>query len=177
MKRLAHLLIWLYPSSWRSRYQVEYDALLDDVEPTGRASLNVLAGAIVMHLRTPSWRKILASSSCIGLLLGLGTWRALPNQYSSRAIMELYPANTKLFTAEANAALTRPILTRIIQKEKLYPAGQGKMPLEDLVAQMKNKIEFWTADPNSVAIQFRYSDPFLAQRVSSKLVQAILSGT
>jgi hypothetical protein len=36
MKRLVRLAARLYPTWWRRRYAAEFEALLEDVTPTGR---------------------------------------------------------------------------------------------------------------------------------------------
>lgn len=57
MKRLIRLAARMYPKPWRDRYGDELEALLDDIGGGGRVAFNVLAGAILMQVR--SWRKVL----------------------------------------------------------------------------------------------------------------------
>ena len=52
MKPLLRLALQLYPPWWRRRYATEFEALLDDINPGWRTLLNVINGAITMHIRT-----------------------------------------------------------------------------------------------------------------------------
>ena len=45
-------LLRLYPARWRARYGDEYAALLETQPTTASVVLDVLAGAVVAHIRT-----------------------------------------------------------------------------------------------------------------------------
>ncbi len=42
MSRSMKFLTRLYPAAWRKRYEVEFDALLEDVEPGWRALFDII---------------------------------------------------------------------------------------------------------------------------------------
>jgi len=50
MKRAMKLLARLYPSSWRERYGAEFEALLEDTNPSAWDAIDVLWGALKMQL-------------------------------------------------------------------------------------------------------------------------------
>jgi ABC-type transporter Mla subunit MlaD len=50
MKRAMKLLARLYPSSWRERYGAEFEALLEDANPSAWHAIDVLWGALKMQL-------------------------------------------------------------------------------------------------------------------------------
>jgi hypothetical protein len=61
VRRLALILLALYPEAWRRRYGAEMDALLEDAPPGPRALADLARGAVVAHLRpTPSLAAALA---------------------------------------------------------------------------------------------------------------------
>ncbi len=60
-KRLASLLVGLYPAAWRKRYGTEILALLEDDPPSLRGLGTLLAGAADAHLRPQcTWTKSIA---------------------------------------------------------------------------------------------------------------------
>ena len=52
MSRWMKLLVRMYPVSWRGRYEAEFAALLEEVQPSWRGSFDILKGAVAMQLRT-----------------------------------------------------------------------------------------------------------------------------
>ena len=169
MKRLTKFFARLYPATWRNRYEAEFAALLEDVRPGWRTSLDILKGAVGMQLRTARFGKIVPITGLIGLVLGLGAWVVLPDQYASTVILKIQHlpgANGQLPTgavsdqmnAWAEAVFTRQSFVELIERLRLYPAKQGKVPLEDIVTEMKENITVQPAGKDAVFIQFRYFD-------------------
>jgi len=69
MKRLTQILMWLYPATWRNRYEVEFEALLEDVEPNWRTMMDISkGGAVAIQLRTLLSRSALAFIALTGLV-------------------------------------------------------------------------------------------------------------
>jgi hypothetical protein len=83
MNRWMKLFARLYPASWRNRYEGEFTALIEHVNPSWRTSLDILRGALAMQLRMFTFGKIVAVTGLAGLLSGLCAWLAIPNQYAS----------------------------------------------------------------------------------------------
>jgi len=191
MKRIMHFLTKLYPKSWRDRYQVEFGALLEDVNPTGRTLFDILKEALAMQVRTQQFGKTMAITASIGLLLGLFTWLVSPNKYASRALIKIEASEgdsrgeiASGVTRIATTVLTSKMLAGIIRKYHLYPAELEKWHFEDVMQEMKRNIlvapiaGFGSrADHDLVGmqVQFIYTDPVVAQHVTEELVSAFMS--
>jgi hypothetical protein len=50
MKRVMRFLVRLYPLSWRNRYGVEFDALLEDATLTARDTFDIFWGGLKMQM-------------------------------------------------------------------------------------------------------------------------------
>jgi hypothetical protein len=73
----------LYPGAWRHRYGDEFEALLEDSGATWRGALDVLRGALMMHLSTRSSIKIVGLATLIVLLVGASASFLSPAGYSA----------------------------------------------------------------------------------------------
>ena len=51
MRGLIRFAVRLYPAFWRARYEIEFDALLEDVDLGWRDLFDVLKGAGAMQIR------------------------------------------------------------------------------------------------------------------------------
>jgi hypothetical protein len=78
----------------------------------------------------------------------------------------------------AGGLVSRSSLQETIRLFKLYPAEVAKVPLEDVVAKMRNNIAiapvhpFRSSQPTHIAfveVAFTYHDPTVAERVSRQL--------
>jgi capsular polysaccharide biosynthesis protein len=172
----------LYPASWRNRYEAEFNALLENVDPSWRTSLDILKGAVAMQLRTFSFRKLIAAACLSGLLVALGLWIATPKRFSSEAIIDISSpsADEKVVSQYVNRfvmnQLSRSVLKEFIEKRKLYPRERAKRPLEEVVEEMRRNI-FATHHrdyPSKIFIIFSYEDPITAQRVTGDLVSKFM---
>jgi hypothetical protein len=85
MKRLILAFARLYPASWRRRYGDEFEALLEDSDATWRGVLDVLRGALMMHMNTRSSIKTVVLATLVGLLFGTAISFLIPVGYSSAA--------------------------------------------------------------------------------------------
>jgi hypothetical protein len=83
MKHLIRTFARLYPGAWRRRYGDEFEALLEDSGATWRGALDVLRGALMMHLNTRSSIKIVVLATFIGLLVGAAASFLSPAGYSA----------------------------------------------------------------------------------------------
>jgi hypothetical protein len=83
MKRLMLTFARLYPGSWRRRYGDEFETLLEDSGATWRGALDVLRGALMMHMNTRSSIKTVVLATLIGLLLGAAGSFLVPVGYTS----------------------------------------------------------------------------------------------
>lgn len=190
MKRLLKYLAQLYPSAWRKRYGVEYEALLDQGTPHVRDALDVLWSAVKMHAASKGLRRIVLPCAIAGVLSAAAISFAVPPQYVSQTVISLTTrsANPKVDTqssAEAslhevmNTLLSDASLAPIIQKLNLYQRERTRMSQEELIQRMRKDIYLkpLTHGPgeSALALQFSYPDPHIAQQVDTELVSAALS--
>jgi uncharacterized protein involved in exopolysaccharide biosynthesis len=181
MSRMIHFLARLYPRSWRQRYGAEYAALLEDVRPDGRTAVDVIAGALAMHIRNwKSWG-ILAGSALCGAAVIVGLFVAMPNSYVSVAVLKVEGQAGGRETIDAINSMmesveSRAELTGLITAGGLYLSRRSRMPFEDVIEEMKKNITIQPLGANVAAfkIQFNYSDPHLAQQVTQGLVARFL---
>ena len=180
MNQLIHLLARLYPRSWRDRYGAEFAALLDDLRPDGRTAADVLAGALAMHIRVwKSW-KILAASALVGAVVIAGLFAAFPRTYVSRAVVNVTgPADGDAIDAindiDVNVE-SIAVLTRMITTYGLYIHDRSRMPLIEVIDNMKKHIRIEALGQNAAfSVSFDYGDPATAQRVTEDLASQFLN--
>jgi len=182
MSRLIHFLARLYPRSWQQRYGVEYAALLEDMRPDGRTAANVFIGALAMHIRAwKSW-KILAASAGIAAAVVVGLFVAIPNSYVSRELIKFewqtggrHRIDVKRLRESVESYGN---LTELITVDGLYPNQRSRMPMEDVVEEMRRNIELTpllSAGVPGFTIAFSYSDPRVAQKVTQELSSRFLN--
>jgi capsular polysaccharide biosynthesis protein len=184
MSRLIHLLARLYPRSWRERYGAEYAALLEDVRPDGRTAANVFIGALAMQIRNwKSWG-ILAASALFGAAIIASLFVAMPKTYASTAILKvggqagpslshdtMDAVNTILINVES-----RQGMTNLIVADGLYQHERSRMLLMDVLDEMIKHIRVTPVDSRAaIAIEFDYSDPKMAQKVTQDLIARFMN--
>jgi hypothetical protein len=181
MKSIVRNLARLYPASWRARYGAEFDALLEDVRPSARQALDVFLGAMSMQMTTWNFGKIVAVSAVAGLgLASIGAFLK-PAQYDSSTKIEIYGSDSAALSAIdgiSRVILSRESLTAVIQKYNLYPRERRHESLDELVTTMENAIALHSVMGNpparNLALDFKYSDPKVAQEVNADLVRMFL---
>ena len=187
MSRLIRFLARLYPRSWRERYGAEYSALLEEVRPDGRTAADVFIGALAMQIRNwKSWG-ILAASALFGAGVIGSLFVAVPNSYSSIAVLKVGGQAGTLLSDDAldeiNALTvdleSRSRLTQVITAYDLYRGERSRMPLEDVLEEMKSHIRIEPIGSNgaAVAIGFSYSDPRIAQQVTEGIASRFLTAS
>ena len=147
MRRVAQFLIRLYPAKWRARYGEEFEALLEDSSAGWPATFDLLKGAIRMQFSVPSFPKLALMLSIAGLLAGLLVSYSVTPTYISQAVLVIEgstPGTIRVvdnLTQTEQEILSRMSLTRIIQDPRLnlYPEERARMPLEDVIEQMRTK--------------------------------------
>ena len=72
MRRLLKFLVRLYPSDWRKRYGVEYEALLDEVTPRARDAFDVLWQALKMQAKSWNLVKVVLPCAVCGAFVAGG---------------------------------------------------------------------------------------------------------
>jgi uncharacterized protein involved in exopolysaccharide biosynthesis len=180
MKRILKLMARLYPSDWRKRYGVEYEALIDDSAPRASDSFDVAWGAIKMRLASRDLVRVVLPCALAGMLAAVGVSFARPRVYRSRTLISVDTSDRwsldRQLAGEARELVTEPILTTIIEKQNLYSTERARMPLGDVVQIMRKNILIWpvqTSDGKAAPafiLEFMDPDAHAAQRVDGDLV-------
>ena len=154
MKTLARWVARLYPATWRERYAVEMEALLEDVGPGAGDVWDIARGALFMRMTSVGFWKIVAGCAVAGVLAAGIFSATLPNRYVSTAVIRLSvaPAATpgdagvdrkwavvRNLLEMQQATLSRSSLSSIIQRLGIYPNERKKLPLEQIVLEMRNR--------------------------------------
>jgi capsular polysaccharide biosynthesis protein len=185
MSRLVKLLVRLYPSSWRNRYEAEFEALLEEVQPGWRASIDILKEALSMQLKTVHFGNRLVLLGVLGFFAALIPSYFIKDQYVSSAVIKIQSLGDDWRQVPHTGVddqmkrwlentFSNQSLGRLIDKFRLYPKQQGKEPLEDTIARMRNQIEIRSIGKDEVRLQFRYYDRLLAKRVAEDLADDLV---
>jgi succinoglycan biosynthesis transport protein ExoP len=119
-----------------------------------------------------------------------------PDSYVSQAVVKIVPQQVPQSMVQsainqqmsdrinsiAQTVVSRTTLTTIINTFGLYPRERSRMPIEDVIEQMKRKIEILpVASPAApqdripaFAVKFSYQNRFLAQKVVQDLVSRFI---
>lgn len=169
LEHLRRLIVHLYPRPWRDRYGDEFSALLDDSPARWRDLPDLAQGALTTQLQMQSWKPV-AIAGLIGLLAAATLSFLQPPQFASVAKIRTTSASTVPYLSMY--VLSRSALAEVIQKFGLYPNDLARLPLEDIVEEMRHDIHIET-DPGNASefvVQFRYPDAQKAQAVVRALV-------
>ena len=181
MRSTARFLIHLYPASWRERYGEEFQALLEDSAPSFSAVLDLMKGAIKMHLTVPAFPKLALLLSVAGLLAGWGISFLVAPTYVSTATLQITPKQvsdgitqttinqqlTERIGQMQQEILSRTSLSRIITDPRLdlYKEERASQPLEDVIEKMRTRDIHITIDQlpgqrraSAFTISFAYRD-------------------
>jgi capsular polysaccharide biosynthesis protein len=186
-ERLIRFACRLYPAAWLNRYGAEFEALLEDTGGNWRDVLDVLLGALKMQLTTRSFGKIAVSFGVAGALLcGAMSFIAIPNQYTSDAVLRVQlssrapqPAtdNTGEFVTNLmQNVLARKSLADIIEKQSLYRGELAREPMEGVIDKMRHDVSFERiGDSNAFHVRFRYSNAEQARRTEQQLINKLMA--
>ena len=119
-----------------------------------------------------------------------------PDSYVSEAVVKIVPQQvpqnmvqnainqqmSDRINSMAQEILSRTVLTTIINTFGLYPRERSRMPIEDVIEQMKKKIVIMPVNgtatgPDRIpafAVQFSYENRYLAQRVVQDIVSRFI---
>jgi capsular polysaccharide biosynthesis protein len=187
MNRRVGWALRLYPAAWRQRYGAEFAALLEDVGPGWREWWDVARGGLKMRLK---WNFATVTVSCVllGAAVAGGLALRAPNQYVSTSVVKVDRPDgmTDAQMAEAlqraqTEVLSRTSIAEIIQREDVYRDDRKRMPMEDVVQQMRNRDirvmplkDAQNSALTAFAVSFAYPDRAKAQRVTTLLVAAFV---
>jgi polysaccharide chain length determinant protein (PEP-CTERM system associated) len=129
----------------------------------------------------------------VASVVGVYLW---PDSYISQAVVKVVPQQvpqnmvpsainqemTDRINSMSQTILSRTVLTTIINTFGLYPSERSRKPIEDVIEDMKKKIQILpVVNPASsgrqvpaFVVQFSYEDRYLAQRVVQDLVSRFI---
>ncbi len=189
-ERLIRFACRLYPASWRRRYGVEFEALLEDTSRHWRDVSDVLLGALKMQLTTWTLGKTAASFgvACAVLCYAL-SFIVVPDKYTSVCTLRLtasllsgdpQPAsdNREEFVQSLiHNALSRNSLAGVINTLGLYQRERTKEPMEEVIERMRHDVSFERiGHSDAFHVSFHYSDAELARRTERELVSKLMEG-
>src|SRR5687768_14242976 len=136
MKRIAELLLHLYPYQWRERYGQEFLALVEDSGLGWKNCVDVVIGALAMRVshmqRWPVWRVLLAFAVAGGLVAAVVA-ATLPHRYVSSTVVGI-ASDTPTATLRRQISdryvsiASRKSLHDFIQRHNLYERQRQSHP-------------------------------------------------
>ena len=161
MKRLLRLALQLYPSWWRQRYAIEFEAMLEDVRPGWRAVFDVMNGAITMQIRSLGPIPVLCSLA--GVIIGGVVAMRTPALYASSALIRLDARNVTDVapgrTQELHVSLEKAV------------SASGTAPTATSVTLRRTD-----AVQTTFEVSYADRDPLEARRGAERLVTALATG-
>jgi len=176
MKQWVRLAAYFYPASWRRRYAVEFDAMLDQVDAEWKDVFNTLRGALTMQFTSWNFKTIVLTFGLIGVVIAAAIAFRIPTEYRSMSVLRLSgDADLSHATTEV---LSRTSLEKTITGLDLYQARRKDTPMENIVEYMRmhdvaiRMLRSPAGEKNPVAfsISFTYPNRKLAQAVNRELV-------
>ena len=185
LKKWIKQLARLYPSAWRERYGAEFDALLEDIAPSTRDAFDTFFGAIKMQIATRGFSGITVACSLFGMVFAVLLSFTMPMRYQSLAIVQASPvadATGHLLQRATEVAFTEEFLASVIQKDNLYSRKRARVPLDQVVANMKRHIRVHlmpqasSESSNSLTfvLQVDYADARVAEQVNKQLEDRLM---
>jgi hypothetical protein len=187
-ERLIRFASRLYPASWRSRYGVEFEALLEDTGRGWRDLFDVLVGALTMQVTKWTFGKVAAAFGVAGALACSGfSFVALPDQYISNCVLRLTPSDLSgderatdssegFVVRLMQEALSRTSLAGVIVKQGLYQHERAREPMEDVIDRMRHDIRFERlGHTNAFRVAYRYTDAEQARRAERELINKLMA--
>jgi hypothetical protein len=182
MKRRLRLAARLYPRSWRDRYGEEFEALLEDVAPAWGDGVDIVRGAVKVHITSgKSLLKFSAIMGAIGLVSGAIASFSAPKRHISTGVVRIEsdPGADDRFHQAVTEALSRGSLAEIIQRPalNLYPAERSRYPMEDIIEGMRKDIRVVLRKDGAVEVSAAYSDPAKAEAITRAIMNRLAIST
>ena len=123
-----------------------------------------------------------------GLAVGFLISFLLPARYTSEATLRLVPAMISqdlvphdtvdvghLLESAKPTALSRNVITTIINNLNLYPSERRREPMEDVVEEFRKVVRIDSSGEKLIRVAFTYPEPLLANKVTQDLVSRIIA--
>ena len=182
MRFLLRLAVGLYPPTWRARYGVEFQALLDETQSGWRDIVDVLSGGVQMRLRYAHPALTVAALSIVGAIGAGGIAFGTAGRFASTGTMNVRPAASPtapgsarledLMPGLARVAFSRDVLLGIIQQHHLYSSARSSN--EDLVDRMRGDIRIQLISRSVVQVSFASTEAPQAQQVAGELMSQLV---
>ena len=172
MKRLMRTFARLYPAAWRRRYGDEFEALLEDSGATWRGALDVLRGALMMHMNTRSSIKIVVLATLIGLLLGVSASFLVPAGYSSGVAVLITVATG----GNAGRRVNR-LMQLAFDKDQSVQALRQEIRIERRRSMPASDPQWFPGGTTTeFSVEIRHIDLSLAEKAARTLVTELVEG-
>lgn len=134
------------------------------------------AGIVFSTVVAFLWPDTYVSSALIRV-----TSSQVPERYVQANLNQLL---SERISAIAQGVLSRSTLTNIIQTHDLYPRERRRLPMEDVIEQMRNKdirigvvnnVQQSAKSVGAFPISFRYENRYLAQKVTADIVSRLIN--
>jgi uncharacterized protein involved in exopolysaccharide biosynthesis len=181
MKRAIRFALRLYPRAWRSRYQPEFESLLEQLKPGWWELADVMKGAFVMRIRGWHNARTVLATALVGCLLALAVSFSLPKKYNATAVLGLQGAPQSAQASQAmnqlaQRSLNRQSLTKVIDDLNLYRELRLRLPLEDIVETMRKNVSVAYAGASpAVEVSFVSQDQREAKAVTEALTRRMVT--
>jgi len=150
----------LYPRSWRQRYGVEFQALLEDLNPDWQEFADVLRGAVKMQMtNAAAYLKLAGGLALVGAIAATAASFSLPRIYESAAEMRMeepgHAVSADVLQGQVahqlnemeQEILSRTNLEGLITRPDLdlYKEERSRLTMEDVVRNMRHDIKILMA--------------------------------
>jgi hypothetical protein len=174
MKKLLRLAARLYPATWRDRYGVEFQALLEEIDPGWPDIVDVLKGGLQMNLRRVHPAVIAVAVGLVGALIaGVAAFNTA-DRFVSQGTMSVNTSTPEDVMPRFATALDRNTLTSLIEKYDLYRSERSSSSADEVVHHLRGDIGIEQVSPSVVQGSFTTSDRRNAQQVARDLMSQLI---
>lgn len=178
MKKLLNGLVHLYPREWRTRYEAEFRALVDDAQPRWNDVFDIAKQGFAMQLRNGLLLTPLVFGAAAALIAA-ALLRIPTAPYESHAVLSVQTPEFRTRGSAAFRSLTQRVLSaeslgQVMETFHLYERerahGQTDKALEKLRRSIVVSSLLEQPALGFVSISYNDQDPVTVQQVTQDLV-------
>jgi LPS O-antigen subunit length determinant protein (WzzB/FepE family) len=110
MKRWIRIASRFYPATWRQRYAMEFNALLDEADAGWTDFFDTLKGALAMQFTSWNFKTIILTFALIGAAIGAVIAFSTHDRYASKSVVRMTATRGPfLLTPQHNAIQAIPM--------------------------------------------------------------------